>query len=69
VDQDPDDVIPSNIREQRDKAGFDWDSPRWRIHDAASQGVVELDGRFRNVPAPHRRGAIDDFLTIVGEKR
>ena len=54
--------------EQGDQAGLGWESPRWRHHDAASQGVVELESRFRNAAAPRQCGAIDDFRTIVGDK-
>jgi hypothetical protein len=48
-----------------DRAGFSWESPRWREPEAALQGVVEHDRRLWDTPAPAQSGAIDDDLTIV----
>jgi hypothetical protein len=48
-----------------DRAGFSWESPRWREPEAAVQRVVEHDRRLWDAPAPAQPGAIDDDLTIV----
>jgi hypothetical protein len=68
MDQGINDVISVPGDKQGDQAGLGWESPRWRHHDVASQGVVELEYRFRNTAAPRQRGAIDDTRTIVGDK-
>jgi len=68
VDDEISDVTSVPGDEQRDEPRLDWEAPRWRHDDEASQGDAELEYRFRNTPAPGQRGAIDDDRTIAGEK-
>ena len=55
-------------RDAVDPTDFDWESPRWR-EDAARPAADEARRRFRDVPAPHQRGAIDAERSIPKQAR
>lgn len=52
-------------QEEPDEATLGWEGPRWRQPEAAAQGVVELERRFRNTAAPRQRGVINGDEAIA----
>jgi hypothetical protein len=52
-----------------DRAGFSWESPRWRDPEAVVERLVEHDRRLWDAQAPAQPGAIDDDPTIGHEAR